>query len=49
MRIMVSWTEIDDFAQEILKLGNYSSDAEKIACDFKEFCVRIKDEGIDYE
>lgn len=46
---MVTWTEIDDFTEEILKLGNYSSEAENLACDFKELCVRIAEEGIEYE
>ena len=46
---MVTWTEIDDFAEEILKLGNYSSEAERLACEFKDFCIRIKEEGIEYE
>jgi len=46
---MVTWTEIDDFPEEIENLKFEPEKASKVACEFKELVVRVAEEGLEYE
>ena len=44
---MVTWTEIDDFTQEIENLRFEPEKASDIAYEFKQLALRIAEEGIE--
>jgi len=46
---LVTWTEIDDFTEEIENLRFEPEKASKVAVEFKELVVRIAKEGLEYD